>query len=47
MAIEPATEQTPEDYKAHVHDYSEFTRLLKYGAIVALVTALFVMMLIS
>jgi hypothetical protein len=48
MAIEPATDRAEiEDFKAHVHDYAEFTRLLKYGAIVALVTALFVMMLIS
>ncbi len=47
MAIEPATEQTPEDYKAHLHDYSEFIHLIKYGAIAALVTALFVVWLIS
>ena len=47
MAIEPATKKAPEDFKAHVRNYSEFTRLLKYSAIVALVTALIVMMLIS
>ena len=47
MANEPATSESPEDYQAHLHDYSEFTHLIKYGAIVALVTALIVMMLIS
>ena len=47
MAIEPASQQSPEDFKAHARDYLEFTRLLKYGAIVALVTAFIVIMLIS
>lgn len=48
MAIEPATDKAEsEDFKAHVRDYSEFVRLLKYGAIASLVTAFFVMFLIS
>jgi len=46
MAIEPATNQAPEDFKAHEHDYLEFTRLMKYGAIVALVTGFIVILIL-
>jgi len=31
----------------HVRDYERFTALLKWGAIISLVTALFVMLIIS
>jgi hypothetical protein len=45
---EPATEDAqPDDFEAHVRDYSGFTRLFKWLAIVAFLTALFVMFLIS
>ena len=48
MAVEPASEEVPiRDMEAHVHDYSVFTHLLKWGAIVSFVTALIVMFLIS
>jgi hypothetical protein len=48
MAIEPATDKaTPEDFEAHVRDYSGFTRLLTIGGVTALVIALFVMLIIS
>ena len=46
MAAEP-NEARPEDFEAHVRDYSGFTKLLKYGAIVSFVIAIIVMMLIS
>ncbi len=46
MAIEPATNESPEDFRAHEHDYLEFTRLIKYGAITALVVGLFVIMIL-
>ena len=35
------------DVATHVRDYTRFVHLLKWGAIVSLVTALFVMMIIS
>ena len=45
---EPATEDArPNDFEAHVRDYSGFTRMFKWLAIVAFLTALFVMFLIS
>jgi hypothetical protein len=31
----------------HVHDYESFTRLLKWGAVVALITAFIVLLLIA
>ena len=46
MAIEPATNQSPEDFKAHEHDYLEFTRLIKYGAITAFVVGFFVLLIL-
>jgi len=47
MAIEPATNDTAHDYVAHTRDYSKFTKLLKYGAIISFVTAIVVLFLIS
>ena len=48
MAVEPASnEAQTEDFQAHVRDYSDFTRLFKYGAIVSLITGLIVILLIS
>jgi len=46
MAIEPATNESPEDFQAHEHDYLEFTRLIKYGAITALVVGFFVLLIL-
>ncbi len=46
MAIEPATNQSPEDFKAHEHDYLEFTRLMKYGAIASLVVGFIVLLIL-
>jgi hypothetical protein len=43
LLVDPPTQ----DVAMHVRDYSRFTKLLKWGAIVSLVTALVVMMLIS
>ena len=48
MAVEPATnEAQSEDFQAHRRDYSRFTKLLTYGAIVSFFTGLIVMFLIS
>ena len=46
MAVEPATKQTPDDFKAHEHDYLEFTRLFKFGAIGAFVVAMIVLLIL-
>lgn len=46
MAIEPATNQSPEDFKAHEHDYLEFTRLFKFGAIGAFAVAMIVILIL-
>jgi len=46
MAIEPATNQSPEDFKAHEHDYLEFTRLITFGAITALVVGFIVLLIL-
>ncbi len=46
MAIEPASKETPEDFKAHEHDYLEFTRLFKFGAIGAFVVAMIVLLIL-
>jgi hypothetical protein len=47
MADEPATKQSTADFQAHMRDYSGFTHLAKYTAIIAFVVALIVMWLIS
>jgi hypothetical protein len=45
---EPILTNPPtEDVAVHVRDYTRFVQLLKWGAIVSLITALIVMMLIS
>ena len=41
------TNPTTEDVAAHVRDYSRFTFMLKWGAIVCLVIALIVVLIIS
>jgi hypothetical protein len=41
------TNPPTEDVAVHVRDYSRFVQLLKWGAIISLITALIVMMLIS
>ena len=45
---EPILTNPPtEDVAVHVRDYTRFVQLLKWGAIVSLITALLVMILIS
>ena len=41
------TNPPTQDVATHVRDYSRFVHLLKWGAIISLITALFVMMIIS
>ena len=47
MANERATKEPPEDYQAHLRDYSGFTHILKYTAIAAFLIAFIVIWLIS
>jgi len=48
MANKGASEQSrPDDFDAHQRDYSGFLRMFKWLAIIAFVTAIFVMMIIS
>ena len=45
---EPATNDArPDDFDAHVRDYSGFLRMFKWLAIISFLTALFVMFIIS
>ena len=45
---EPILTNPPtQDVAHHVRDYTRFVQLLKWGAIISLVTALLVMMIIS
>ena len=46
MAIERATKESAEDFKAHEHDYLEFTRLFKFGAIGAFAVAMIVLLIL-
>ncbi len=41
------TNPPTQDVATHVRDYSRFVQLLKWGAIVSLISALFVMIIIS
>ena len=43
LLVDPPTQ----DVAIHVRDYTRFTQLLKWGAIVSLIVALIVMLLIS
>jgi hypothetical protein len=43
ILVNPPTQ----DVAHHVRDYSRFIQLLKWGAIISFITALFVMMIIS
>ena len=43
ILVNPPTQ----DVADHVRDYSRFVQLFKWGAIVSLITALFVMLIIS
>ena len=47
MANEPATNESPADYQAHLRDYSGFIKISKWSAIASLIIALFVVWLIS
>lgn len=46
MAVKPASNKAPEDFPAHEHDYLEFTRLMKYGAIAAFVVGFLVLLIL-
>ena len=46
MAGKPATKESSKDFKAHEHDYLEFTRLMKYGAIGAFVVGFIVLLIL-
>ena len=41
------TDPPNQDVAVHVRDYTRFVQLLKWGAVISLITALFVMMIIS
>ena len=41
------TDPPTQDVAEHVRDYTRFIQLLKWGAIVSLITAFFVMLIIS
>ena len=41
------TNPPTQDVATHVRDYTRFVQLLKWGAVISLVTALIVMLLIS
>ena len=48
MAVEPSTtEQQSGDMQAHVRDYSRFTGMLKWGAILSFILAMIVVVVIS
>ena len=48
MALESATEGTNSgDMKAHVRDYSKFTAMLKWSAIISFIAAMLVLVIIS
>ncbi|MFL6733849.1 MAG: aa3-type cytochrome c oxidase subunit IV [Sphingomicrobium sp.] len=48
MALEPTTnEHANGDLQAHVRDYSGFTYMLKWGAIVSFIVAMLVLVIIS
>jgi hypothetical protein len=45
---EPATDDSrPNDFDAHVRDYSGFIRMFKWLAIISFLSAIFVMIIIS
>jgi hypothetical protein len=48
MAVEPSTTESHSgDMKAHVRDYSRFTGMLKWGAILSFVLAMIVVFIIG
>jgi hypothetical protein len=47
MAVEPVTGSQSGDFEAHARDYSKFTGLLKWGAIICFVIAMLVLVVIS
>ena len=48
MAAQRANKEAkPDDFEAHVRDYSGFTKLFTYGAIASLAIGFFVIMIIS
>ena len=48
MAVEPVNEQGQKpEFQAHVRDYSYFIMMFKYGAIIAFITGILVMLIIS
>ena len=47
MAAEPATTDHSAEIHVHERDYSGFTRLFKWGAILSFITAMVVIFVIS
>ena len=47
MAEHATEDARPDDFEAHVRDYSGFIRMFKWLAIISFLTALFVMFIIS
>lgn len=47
MAVEPANGTNSGDMEAHARDYSKFTGMLKWGAIISFILAMIVVVIIS
>jgi hypothetical protein len=47
MAVQPSTDDHSGDIQAHVRDYSRFTGMLKWGAIISFILAMIVVVVIS
>ena len=47
MAVQPTSDDHSGDIQAHARDYSRFTGMLKWGAILAFIIAMIVVVIIS
>ena len=47
MAVQPSSNDHGGDIQAHVRDYSRFTGMLKWGAILSFIIAMIVVVIIS
>jgi hypothetical protein len=47
MGVEPVNGSSSGDLEAHVRDYSKFTGMLKWGAIICFILAMLVLVVIS
>ena len=41
------TNPPTQDVAVHVHDYARFTRMMKYGAVICLITGLIVLLILK